>query len=49
MLVCPRCDAEGTDEERFCARCGMPLTFPDVEIQPVNVCPSCEIARGSPK
>src|SRR4051794_34151091 len=22
---------------------------PTVEIQPVNVCPSCEIARGSPK
>ena len=24
-------------------------TLPVVEIQPVNVCPSCEIARGSPK
>ena len=24
-------------------------TLPVVEIQPVNVWPSCEIARGSPK
>jgi hypothetical protein len=24
-------------------------TFPVVEIHPVNVSPSCEIARGSPK
>ena len=31
-LACPSCGARGTGNERFCPRCGMPLTYPDVEV-----------------
>ena len=31
-LVCPGCGRPGSGEERFCAHCGMPLTYADVEV-----------------
>lgn len=31
-LACPACGTRGEADERFCARCGMPLTHPDIEV-----------------
>jgi hypothetical protein len=33
-LVCPRCDAPAADGERFCAACGMPLVFAELDAVP---------------
>jgi zinc-ribbon domain len=35
-LVCPSCGTPGVDEQRFCARCGMPLTYDDVAVGEVT-------------
>lgn len=33
-LVCPRCEVPAPDGERFCAACGMPLVFADLDAGP---------------
>jgi hypothetical protein len=35
-LVCPSCHASQADDERFCARCGMPLVLADATEPPLT-------------
>ena len=50
-LACPRCATRYPLDERFCAECGMPLTYAgrvDVEQEPARASARARRARSSP-